>query len=109
MTEGRDLVLGSRGIPPQISSSLTAALGKISPEAIKAVVDTIRDIIQTNASMALKDQDFNQQFKKLMASHNNKIDLLRDLTSLLASPKLHERDVSQIVASICKIAERVND
>lgn len=103
-----ELVPGTHGLSPKTTSLLEIAVNKLSPEAINTIIATIRDIIQTNAILALKDQDFNHQFQELMAKHNNKRDMLRDLSTLLSNPKLPEQSVSQIVTTICRIAESVN-
>ncbi|MCK6627205.1 MAG: hypothetical protein L6R45_18775 [Anaerolineae bacterium] len=78
---------------------------KLPPEAIIKIVDIIGDIAHANKILEGNDQAFQQNLTMLREKNLDRKDRLDLLSAILSSPQLSEKDISQIVTSICNIAE----
>jgi len=100
---------GGQRISPETRQILGGVIEKLTPEAVNTIVSTVRDVVQTNAVLALKDQEFNHLYQNLMQKHNNRKEVLATLINLLSNKSLPDSAVTQIISSVCSIAERVNE
>lgn len=78
---------------------------KLPPEAILKIVDVIADIARANKILEGNDQEFRQNLTMLREKHLDRKDRMSLLNIILSNPQLSEKDISQIVTSICNIAE----
>lgn len=89
----------------QTGQAVMALVEKLPPEAIIKVADVIADIARANKILEGKDQEFQQNLIMLKEKNLDRKDRLNLLGTILSNPRLSEKVISQIVTSICNIAE----
>ena len=86
-------------------TNMNKLLDKLPADAIINVVNVVGEVIKANKLMEIKDQEFQNQIQIIQSQNTDRNERLRLLMEFIANPKMPETSVSQIVSSICKIAE----
>jgi hypothetical protein len=91
--------------PKNLPANLNKLLDKLPADAIINVVNVVGEVFKANKLMEIKDQEFQNQIQIIQSQNTDRNERLKLLMEFISNPKLPETSVSQIVSSICKIAE----
>ena len=90
------------GLP---ENKILQILDRLPPEAIFKIVETTGDILKANKVLEGKELEFRHQITLMRENNSDKKELLSFLKNLLTNPNIPQESLSNIVTSICNIAE----
>lgn len=80
-------------------------LEKLPPEAILEVAKTASEVLKANKVMEGREQEFSHKIELVKEKNSDRKERINILSSILNNPEVPKDSKSEIVRSICRIAE----